>query len=222
MSPKPTCGGTGMRPISLSVRGLILLTAIGMLAACNASPDDNLLKASRDGDLAAVKAALAAKANVNVQDASGDTPLVGASAWCNLAVVKALIAAGADVNEKQRDTANNLNTGGTALMAAAGGDHPDCPQIIETLIAAGADVNARDAQGLTAMSDAAIEGQLEAAKLLVAAGAPVNGRPGDLETPLELTTGPTPGMASASGRAAVAQFLRQQGGRGRTALMRPS
>ena len=61
---------------------------------------DNLINASRIGDLEAVHALLAANADVNTKDAYGYTALMSASKEGHLKVVRALLAANADVNAK--------------------------------------------------------------------------------------------------------------------------
>jgi hypothetical protein len=93
-----------------------------------------LLAAARSGDLAGVRAALAAGADVNAQESTMNaSALVLAAASGHQDVVEALLAAGADVN---RAMSNN----GTALHAAARGGYP---ALVERLAAAGADVNVK-------------------------------------------------------------------------------
>ncbi|MFA5106679.1 MAG: ankyrin repeat domain-containing protein, partial [Candidatus Micrarchaeia archaeon] len=70
-----------------------------------------LLEAVSSGDLAGVKEALAAGADVNAKDRDGYTALMVASYWGHMDIVKLLIAAGADVNAKSE-------TGYTALIEA--------------------------------------------------------------------------------------------------------
>ncbi|MBL8020782.1 MAG: ankyrin repeat domain-containing protein [Leptospirales bacterium] len=79
-----------------------------------AGPNEDLLKAASTGNVAGVKAALKAGANVNVrsQNKEGDTALIMAAENGHREIVKILIKAGADVNMK------SLDEGDTALGAA--------------------------------------------------------------------------------------------------------
>ena len=92
---------------------------------------------------------------------NGETPLMTAALSGNVAMVKALLARGADVN------AATVETGQTALMWAASEEHRD---VMRELIAAGADVHAQSKIGFTPLLFAARNGDIEAAKMLIAAG----------------------------------------------------
>ncbi|MFA5135565.1 MAG: ankyrin repeat domain-containing protein [Patescibacteria group bacterium] len=75
--------------------------------------DKNLIAAAHWDDLAGVKEALAAGADVNAKDKCGKTALIEASSrWGHTEIVKALLAAGADVNAKDE-------CGDTALIWAS-------------------------------------------------------------------------------------------------------
>ena len=163
---------------------------------------------------------LAAKANPNRVSASGVAPLMVAARVGSLAAVNALVAAGASVN------ATEASQGQTALMWAAAQRHPD---VVRALIEHGADVHARsrvsrlrvnrgssagtsaDAKyvdevetgGSTPLLFAARQGDLDSAKLLIAAGADVNTAAPDGYNALLL--------ASHSGHAALASFLLDKG-----------
>jgi ankyrin repeat protein len=115
----------------------------------------------------------------------GETPLMTSSRTGTLPGVKALLAAGANVNAKES------YRGETALMWAVAENHAD---IAKVLIDAGADVNARSTfydfnfrkvasggtqavyfrGGLTPLLFASRQGAVEAAEVLIAAGADVN------------------------------------------------
>ena len=79
--------------------------------------------------------------------------------------VQMLMARGADVNAKE--PVQNQ----TALMWAASGHHP---AVVRALVERGADLRARTKKGFTALHFAAREGDIESARLLLAAGVDVN------------------------------------------------
>jgi len=130
---------------------------------------------------------VAAGADVNGATPDGETPLMSASRAGAIEAVKALIARGANVNARERSHDQ------TALMWAVAQKHPE---VVKVLLAHGADIKARSAVwnevmavpphgylpynkaiphgGETALMFAARVGDLESAKLLIAAGANVN------------------------------------------------
>jgi hypothetical protein len=87
-----------------------------------------------------------------------------------------LIAAGANVNAR-------LSSGITVLMYACG--EYDNASVIDILIKSGADVHAKARDGGTALHDAALWGNIGAAKLLIAAGADVNAKGHSGTTPID-------------------------------------
>lgn len=145
-----------------------------------------LWAACENGSDAMVKRLLTAGANPNAKLVSGETVLMNASRTGNPAVVEQLLAEGADVNA--RATRNQ-----TALMWAVAQKHPE---VTKVLLAHHADVHAKsDAWNYvmavpphgyleynkaiphgddTPLLFAARVGDLESAKMLVAAGADVN------------------------------------------------
>jgi hypothetical protein len=110
-----------------------------------------------DGDVEAVKALLAAGAQVNDASEGGETPLMRATSRGRLEVVRLLLAAGADVNARRAD-------GMTPLIYAAFFGHTE---VVRALIDGGADVEARDRLGMRAVDWARSKGALEAADLLL-------------------------------------------------------
>ena len=62
------------------------------------TPGDKLISASKSGNLAGIKEALAAGADINYQDEDGRTALMWASCEERTELVKFLVSAGADVN----------------------------------------------------------------------------------------------------------------------------
>jgi ankyrin repeat protein len=121
-----------------------------------------LLRAVYQGDQAAVRRLIAARADVNAANRLGMTPLLMASRLGNAAVADALLKAGANPHASGPE-------GETALMAAAGAGSVD---IVRALLARGANVNAREeAENQDALMWAADEGHGEVVKVLLAAGA---------------------------------------------------
>jgi uncharacterized protein len=147
-----------------------------------------LWNASANGSEAMVRRLLEAGANPNATLMLGETPLMVAARSGHAAVVRQLIAKGAKVNATAaRDQ--------TALMWAVSQKHPD---VVKALLDHGADIQARSKVwsevmavpphghldynraiphgGETALMFAARVGDLESARLLVAAGANVDDR----------------------------------------------
>ena len=126
-------------------------------------------------------------ATTDVRHSSGESALMSAARTGNTAAVGLLLSSGVDVGAAER------NRGQTALMWAAAQGHTD---IVQRLLEAGADVHARskarrqvvnstgnadytgvmevEAGGFTALLFAARGGHVDAARRLLAAGAPVN------------------------------------------------
>ncbi|MBR3927115.1 MAG: ankyrin repeat domain-containing protein [Akkermansia sp.] len=120
-----------------------------------------LLSAVEEGDVEALKSALAAGADVNAADSEGITSLMRAAESGNEEILKLLIEAGADVNAADCDDITPL------ICAAETGNE----EILKLLIEAGADVNVEDVYGETALSVAAARGHVSCVEMLKAAGA---------------------------------------------------
>jgi ankyrin repeat protein len=135
--------------------------------------DTALMMAARTGKPDALRVLLESGAQVNtVETWGGTTPLMWATAEHHAAAVKVLIDAGADVNAKTKfvGASNGRGFEGRAPKA----DAPD--QKVEDF-----------ASGwLTPLMFSAREGDLDSAKLLVAAGANVNALGGDGKNALSL------------------------------------
>ena len=100
-----------------------------------------LHQAAKAGDVATLKAALDAGANVNELDGQGWTALMHAVNKGNVLIVESLVEVGADVDVQAPD-------GATALfMAAVLGQ----PKFIELLVKANADVSIQGPKGMTAV-----------------------------------------------------------------------
>jgi ankyrin repeat protein len=124
-----------------------------------------LSRACTNGSAVLVERLLEAGANPNTAVATGETPLMTCAGSGSADAVRLLIARGADVNVKEPAQHQ------TAVMWAASERHPE---VVRTLIEHGADLQARTKRGFTALHFAAREGDLESARLLLAAGVDVN------------------------------------------------
>ncbi|HTC33254.1 MAG TPA: ankyrin repeat domain-containing protein [Bryobacteraceae bacterium] len=124
-----------------------------------------LLWAAYWNDEAAVKALLAAGANVDTANRYGVTPLAQASTNGNPQIVEALLNAGADANTFQAE-------GQTALMSAA---RSGSAEAVKILLDHGAEVNSKESwRGQTALMWAAAENHPAVVQVLVDHGADVN------------------------------------------------
>jgi uncharacterized protein len=124
-----------------------------------------LSEACTNGSVALVDLLLKAGANPNTPVGTGVPPIMTCARSGSVDAVKRLIAGDADVNAKE--PIQNQ----TALMWAASQRHPD---VVRTLIEAKARLQARTKSGFTALHFAAREGDVESARLLLAAGLDIN------------------------------------------------
>jgi uncharacterized protein len=124
-----------------------------------------LLWAAYWNDTEAVKALLAAGANVNASNREGFTALSQACTNGNAPMVEMLLKAGADANSFQAE-------GQTALMTAARAGNAE---VVKALLDHGAEVNSKESwRGQTALMWAAAENHPAVVQVLVDHGAEVN------------------------------------------------
>ncbi|MFF8595353.1 ankyrin repeat domain-containing protein [Streptomyces sp. NPDC015220] len=162
--------------------------------------DRALLDAARRGDAAAVRAALAAGADLEARDEEGRTPLLRAALADQVAAAEVLVGAGADVNaqDDRQDSAWLVTgvTGSVAMMRALLPGGPDLAltnrfggvsvipaserghvaYVRAVLAETGVDVNHVNRLGWTALLEAVILGDggrthQEVVEVLLAAGA---------------------------------------------------
>jgi ankyrin repeat protein len=127
------------------------------LAAYGATPASPVADAAMKGDVTAVKASLAQKADVNAPQADGATAIQWAAYSNNMAVADVLIRGGANVKLANHDGATPLS------LAAINGNAP----MIEKLLQAGADPNERQPGGETPLMLASRNGNVDAIKVLI-------------------------------------------------------
>lgn len=143
----------------------LLIRAGANVNAANDFRVTPLSLACTNKNAALVDRLLKAGAHPNTAIATGETPIMTCASTGSADAVRMLIARGADVNAKE--PLQNQ----TALMWATAEHHPE---VVRMLIEHGADVQARTRKGFTALHFAAREGDLESARLLLAAGVNVN------------------------------------------------
>jgi ankyrin repeat protein len=123
-----------------------------------------------EGNVAALKAALAAGLDVNAEDGYGNSPLTVSCSRAHVEAVRVLLEAGADVNRATK-------LGPPIRWAVSGYQYENKQRalaILRMLLQAGADVNATDTMGQTPFLLAFRENCRELAEFFLGAGADVN------------------------------------------------
>jgi len=154
------------RAATVRESGLICIGVLLFAAACSAASagGDDLIRAVKAGDTAAVSTLMKQGADVNAPEANGTTPLHWAVYQQDAELVKLLLAAHAKVSVVNQFGSTPMQEAAVAGNAA----------IIKMLLAAGADVESANAEGQTALMVVARTGNIDAAKALLIAGAKVN------------------------------------------------
>jgi len=133
----------------MHTRKPILILALALLAGSGAARASAIHEASGKGDLAAVKAAVAAKpASVSERDSKKATPLHYAAAGGHTAVVEYLVSRKADVNARKPDGVTPLHVAAAMGRTAAA----------RALLTHGAKRDAKDNTGRTPLSIAQAKG----------------------------------------------------------------
>jgi len=151
----------------ITVVAAVIILVLGLAVAPVAA--DPIHAAATSGDVAQVKALLAAGVKVDARDKYGQTPLHKAKI---AEIAKVLLKAGAKVDS--RDT-----KGYTPLHAA--GD----VAAVKVLLKAGAKFDARSTNGVTPLHSAAFVGRADVIKFLLSAGAAANAKDKDGDTPFD-------------------------------------
>jgi ankyrin repeat protein len=160
-----------VRRLKLSGAVLAAILTVG----CAPSPEEATMAAIEAGDVAALRAALARKPDLEPRCGPYEIckPLARASSQANLDMIRMLIEAGADPN--------GVNAyGDTALMVAGdshsakGGPGADAAVIRAYLLAHGADPNQFNQSSASAFMGAAALGELAALELCLTHGGKIN------------------------------------------------
>lgn len=168
-----------------------LLSLVTLFAGISglAAGDNAVVTAAKDGDLKALRALIAKRANVNEPARDGSTALLWAVYNSDVEMTRALIDAGAALNLANQYGITPL------IQASRTGDTP----VISALMKAGADASIAHPDGETPLMAAARSGRVDAVRLLLEAGADANAGTYQDETALM--------WAAAEGHAEVIQAL---------------
>jgi ankyrin repeat protein len=158
-----------MMPSGRRSKAVCLGALVALVTASTAAMlarEATLVEALKSGDVAAARALLARRVDVNAAEADGTTPLHWAVTHDDEALVDQLLRAGARVQAANRYGVTPLR------LAAVNGN----AAIVERLLEAGADPNTAMPDGETVLMTAARTGAAGALRALLAAGADVQGR----------------------------------------------
>lgn len=158
---------------------VIGVVVFALVAATVPAHAQDLRRAIFDGDLSALRAALANRPNVNVPDARGWTHVMNAAAYSKgprADIVAALLDTGASLEAVNDE-------GDTALIAATRYARINAP-VVRLLLARGANANAKRKDGKTALMQASFNLETEEIQALVEKGAAVDATDQDGDTAL--------------------------------------
>jgi ankyrin repeat protein len=134
-----------------------LFATLLALTACSGEHLSELMKASRDGNLEAVRRAIEAGAEVDYRTEKGKTALMLAASNGHLDTVKLLVDYGAQIEQQD-------NFGTTPIIVAATANKTETARY---LAEKGADPTHKDSSGGSALSNAAFFGHAETVKALL-------------------------------------------------------
>ena len=162
-----------------------LLKAGGKADAARDGGASVLMLAARSGNLAVVKRLVAAGADVNATTWQGDTALMFAAAERHSAITSLLLEVGADKNARTEATARKAR----GMAPAEGGEAPRLVNKNQAIAVAQLPKDGdydppRPEGGFTPLLHAAMSGDLESVRALVAAGVDVNQAAADGSTGL--------------------------------------
>src|SRR5215472_15356626 len=151
---------------SLHFVAIVVSLAAIHIGAAGGGAGVSIIKAVKDGDVAAVRALLKLPNAANAAEADGTTALHWAADRDDLAMAQLLVRAGASVKAANR-------YGFTPMYSAAlNGD----AAMVALFLKAGADVNVALPQGETPLMAAARTGNVDAVRVLLENGANVNAK----------------------------------------------
>lgn len=181
---EPEARGAGGRPSRKRLYAILVLLVLAAYAAlcCRAFANDVLYWAARRGHVIVAWTALAWGADPTWQNQYDDTALQGAIRNAQKDVVALLLAHGTDVNKPGRweytavhEAASWANPRGHCHSGmTVGGTRSDRREILQMVLDAGGDLEADAGYGRTPLRIAALEGDADTVRLLVAAGARVD------------------------------------------------
>ena len=144
----------------------VVIAAAALLLAAGSASADALLDAVRAGNGQETIRLIEAGADVNAADSLGTTPLMWAARYGDAAMVQRLLRAGA------KAAAENVFGVTPMSEAALIGSEP----VIRELLAAGVSPDSPNPEGETALMLVVRTGQVDAAEVLIDAGADVNAK----------------------------------------------
>ena len=162
----------------LKIFSIILIQILFLTFSLYSEPNEDFVFSASQNNLAGMKQALAAGADINATDELECNALMFASMFGYKEIVDYLLANG--VKPTTVDYSSN-----SALLYAAQNGHT---AIVEALILAGADVNKKDDYNRTALHYAASYGYLDMIKLLIKHDAELEVKNKNDNTPLDLAT----------------------------------
>jgi uncharacterized protein len=147
-------------------RLITLCLIVGLAGSASAQTGSRLIDAVKRQDAAAVRALIAARADLKAADADGSTALHWAAQRNDERLVDMLIIAGADARAATRYHVTPL------YFACLNGN----AAIVERLLKAGADPNGTSHEGQTMLMTAALSGRADTVRLLLTRGANINAK----------------------------------------------
>jgi ankyrin repeat protein len=190
----------GMTPLMLASLNANAAIAAKLFEApadpnlARATGETALMMASRTGSAPIVKLLLARGANANAKTSAGDTALMFAAAERHADVTRALVEAGADVTARSVVTQKGGDKYGERkqMRKSEGTDEQGKPKVlykgqaiyVDQLPKEGDSEPPRPEGGFTPLLHAAMAGDLESVKILLAAHAAINDAAPDGVTPL--------------------------------------
>jgi beta-lactamase regulating signal transducer with metallopeptidase domain len=151
-----------------------------------------LIRASRDGDVVALRQLLDTGASADAEVRGEGSPLIAAARAGQAEAAVLLLARGADIDRP-------VQGDGNPLIAAAAAGRLD---MVRLLVARGADIETMTASDENALMQASLRGRADVVRYLIAEGADVNSRSG-ARTPLV--------MARMGGHPDIERILREAG-----------